>query len=135
MLHYRIRQTTRLTTSLESAHQLVPGGIVDERWRARLEGLADDADVRRVELGQRTAHEQPGWAVEALGPVPEDPIARASGSTAPGGPPRTANSPATTTSSTHSAPHHRPGWSKNTRCGGPRTSNLTCPTADPTRPP
>ncbi|OLT19361.1 hypothetical protein BJF78_36230 [Pseudonocardia sp. CNS-139] len=77
MLHYRIRQTTRLTASLESAHQLVPGGIVDERWRVHLEQLADDADARRVELGQRTAHEQPGWAVEALGPVPEDPIARA----------------------------------------------------------
>ncbi|MEU9796912.1 MobF family relaxase [Streptomyces sparsogenes] len=38
---------------------------------------ASEMDQRVERLGQRVAEEQPQWAVERLGPVPEDPIGRA----------------------------------------------------------
>jgi conjugative relaxase-like TrwC/TraI family protein len=77
VLHDRITKTVDLSVRLESAHELIPRGLDDERWQARLEQLADAADDRRRELGQRTADAAPAWAVAALGAVPEDPIARA----------------------------------------------------------
>lgn len=76
VVHHRIRQTVDLTLQLESAHQLIPRDV-DAAWRPHLEHLAAAADARRVELGQQTAADAPDWAVEALGPVPDDPIARA----------------------------------------------------------
>ncbi len=42
-----------------------------------VEKLAEMADDRRRELGTQVAEEQPQWAVEALGPVPDDVVARA----------------------------------------------------------
>ncbi|MFF1399331.1 MobF family relaxase [Streptomyces sp. NPDC058287] len=45
------------------------GKFVDE-WAAEM-------DQRVERLGQRIAEEPPAWAIERLGPVPEDPIARA----------------------------------------------------------
>ncbi|MGD6757284.1 MobF family relaxase [Streptomyces sp. BH105] len=38
---------------------------------------AKEMDQRVERLGQRVAEDQPAWAIERLGPVPEDPIARA----------------------------------------------------------
>ncbi|MGO4417200.1 conjugal transfer protein TraA, partial [Streptomyces sp. MCAF7] len=38
---------------------------------------AELMDQRTEQLGQRVAEEQPAWAIDRLGPVPEDPIERA----------------------------------------------------------
>ena len=76
VLFHRIRETVDMSVRLETAHQLIPRGI-DEAWRALLEARADAADERRRELGARAAEDPPPWAVEVLGPVPDDPIARA----------------------------------------------------------
>ncbi|MGP3691157.1 MobF family relaxase [Streptomyces sp. IBSNAI002] len=38
---------------------------------------AVEMDERTERLGQRVAEQQPAWAIDRLGPVPEDPIARA----------------------------------------------------------
>ncbi len=45
-------------------------------WSRYLQRLADLADDRRRELGAQVAEQTPQWAVEALGPVPADPVAR-----------------------------------------------------------
>lgn len=50
---------------------------VPEQWRQWLTDRAEDADTRRRELGTTIAEDVPQWAGEALGPVPEDSIARA----------------------------------------------------------
>jgi conjugative relaxase-like TrwC/TraI family protein len=41
-------------------------------WNRYLGALATAADERTRRLGRETAQQQPGWAVEALGPVPAD---------------------------------------------------------------
>ncbi|MFJ8957341.1 MobF family relaxase [Streptomyces sp. NPDC102381] len=38
---------------------------------------AVEMDARTERLGQRVAEQQPAWAIDRLGPVPEDPLARA----------------------------------------------------------
>jgi conjugative relaxase-like TrwC/TraI family protein len=53
----------------------VPADVPAE-WREHLETLAELADTRRDELGSKVAEERPQWAVEALGPVPEDTFER-----------------------------------------------------------
>lgn len=50
---------------------------VPEPWRQHLAELGDAAADRRRELGTQVAQEAPGWAVDALGPVPDDVVARA----------------------------------------------------------
>lgn len=42
-----------------------------------MDDWAREMDARTERLGQRVAEEQPAWALDRLGPVPEDPIARA----------------------------------------------------------
>lgn len=42
-----------------------------------LQELAVEMDERTERLGRRVAEDQPAWAVERLGPVPEDPLERA----------------------------------------------------------
>jgi len=77
VLNYRIRESDLdLTPRLTSARDLVPTGAGQDMTR-HLEGLADRLDERRHELGAQAAAEQPRWAVEALGPVPGDPLERA----------------------------------------------------------
>jgi hypothetical protein len=78
VLHGRIADELRgsLTPRLTSYSDLIPPRLPEDT-RARLQQLADRADDRRHELGERTAVEAPQWAREALGPVPDDPIARA----------------------------------------------------------
>jgi len=77
VLHSRIADELRgtLTPRLASYADLIPAHLPDDT-RARLQQLADDADDRRRERGERTAVEGPQWAREALGPVPDDPVAR-----------------------------------------------------------
>ncbi|WP_433291537.1 MobF family relaxase [Pseudonocardia sp. CA-142604] len=77
VLHSRITESLRgrLTPALTSARDLIPRGV-PEAIRKRLEGLADAADDRRRELGERAAADKPQWAIEALGDVPEDVVER-----------------------------------------------------------
>ncbi|MCE3554721.1 hypothetical protein LWC33_25100 [Pseudonocardia sp. RS11V-5] len=77
VLHHRIRTHLdgQLTPTIEDCTDLIPAGL-DEEWQRWLAHRADDADTRRRELGTQTAEEASQWAVEALGPVPEDLLAR-----------------------------------------------------------
>jgi hypothetical protein len=47
-------------------------------WNDYLTALASAADQRAVELGRAAAADAPAWAIEALGPVPDDLTERAS---------------------------------------------------------
>lgn len=62
-------------TELSSYADLVPAGL-PERYRAMADDLTEQADERRRELGSRAAAEAPGWALAALGAVPDDVIER-----------------------------------------------------------
>ena len=74
----------RLETSLADARtstvagyaDLIPADVSADDRRYLLH-RAEDADTRRRELGAETAEKPPQWAREALGPVPDDPVARA----------------------------------------------------------
>lgn len=77
VLHARLRhEVGKMAPRISSYRDLIPAWA-DERWREHLEGLADKADARRHELGARVAEEQPQWARETLGPVPQDLLKRA----------------------------------------------------------
>lgn len=78
VLHKRISKALdgRLTPQLTSYADLIPAGLPDAT-RARLASLAAAADDRRHELGARTSDDTPQWALEALGPVPDDALDRA----------------------------------------------------------
>jgi hypothetical protein len=54
-----------------------PPASLNEAWSGYVDRLAEMADDRRRELGAKVADEQPQWAVESLGPVPDDVVARA----------------------------------------------------------
>jgi conjugative relaxase-like TrwC/TraI family protein len=74
-IHHVLEQDQRPRV-LTSYTDLIPADA-PESVRAALGEWAEAADRRRHELGVVTAAEQPQWAREALGPVPEEPIARA----------------------------------------------------------
>jgi conjugative relaxase-like TrwC/TraI family protein len=78
VLHSRVTTALdgRLAPQLTSYADLIPAGL-PEQQQARLQELADAADERRRDLGARTADQAPQWAIEALGSVPDDPMARA----------------------------------------------------------
>lgn len=77
VLHARIRDNLNpAAPAITSYRDLIPEGA-SEQMRAQMERFADAADDRRHVLGQRVAEEAPAWAVNTLGPVPEDPLARA----------------------------------------------------------
>jgi len=78
VLHHRITDQLagQLTPRLSSYADLLPRGL-PEQWHTLLTARAEAADQRRRELGAHTAETAPQWAVEALGAVPEDPVARA----------------------------------------------------------
>jgi conjugative relaxase-like TrwC/TraI family protein len=77
VLHYRITTTLtgKLTARVNSAADLIPSDTPAE-WGPWLHDRADAADARRHELGAQTAEQPPRWAIHALGPVPDDVIAR-----------------------------------------------------------
>lgn len=78
VLHARIReQLGDLAPTISSYRDLIPRDVTD-RQRTHLTALADAADDRRRDLGARTADSAPAWATATLGPVPDDPLARAS---------------------------------------------------------
>lgn len=77
VLHGRISDTYRgRLTPTEDAASSLPAGIPQD-WRAYLAALGEQADTRRRELGTQVAEQPPQWAVEALGPVPDDVVDRA----------------------------------------------------------
>jgi conjugative relaxase-like TrwC/TraI family protein len=72
-----------IAARITSEHDLsVPGSAakvpdrVPEDARAYLAEMHAQAEDRARELGSQAAQEQAGWAVKALGPVPEDAVAR-----------------------------------------------------------
>lgn len=73
---YSRLQHPDLAPRLTDYSDLVPAGL-DEATRGRLLELAGRADERRRELGARVSAHPPAWALEALGPVPEDVFAAA----------------------------------------------------------
>ncbi|MGE0300749.1 MAG: MobF family relaxase, partial [Pseudonocardia sp.] len=77
VLHHRITTSLagRLTPQISDMAGLIPANTPPE-WRAWLHDRAEAATTRRHELGAETAADAPRWAVEALGPVPEDVVAR-----------------------------------------------------------
>ena len=71
--------------------------------------LSATSDNRARELGAQVVEEQPVWAADAFGPLPDDPEQRRAWRERPGSSPRTANSPTITTPSTRSGRHPNPG--------------------------
>ncbi|RZT87413.1 conjugative relaxase-like TrwC/TraI family protein [Pseudonocardia sediminis] len=76
VLHHRLHRDLQLDSTIGSFRDLIPRQVQDHH-RAWLEDRAEAADVRRHELGAEIAQDPPVWALEALGPVPEDPLERA----------------------------------------------------------
>ncbi|MGH3797645.1 MAG: hypothetical protein ACRDSP_22470 [Pseudonocardiaceae bacterium] len=77
MLHGRIsnKLQDQLAPQLTGHWDLIPAATPAER-RTWLESLAEAADQRRWELGARIAEAPPQWALETLGPVPQDVVGR-----------------------------------------------------------
>jgi hypothetical protein len=75
VIHHRIADTVPLDPVGDTYGEWVPK-VEDPQWQTYLATLADTADQRRMELGDQVASELPQWAVEALGPLPEDADAR-----------------------------------------------------------
>jgi hypothetical protein len=65
----------RLAPTATSYADMVPA-VASARWRMQLTARARDADDRRNQLGTETAADRPQWALGALGPVPDEPVAR-----------------------------------------------------------
>ncbi|MBV9650144.1 MAG: relaxase domain-containing protein [Pseudonocardiales bacterium] len=77
VLHGRLDKMLdgKLTPQVERFSDLIPAQV-PETWNSWLGRHADAADDRRTMLGEEIARERPQWAIEALGPVPEDPVER-----------------------------------------------------------
>ncbi|MGH3847033.1 MAG: hypothetical protein ACRDS0_37280, partial [Pseudonocardiaceae bacterium] len=77
VLHHRLANSPagKATPVVDSFSQLVPADAPAE-WLPWLERHAAAMDARRAELGTQAAMKRPQWATEALGDVPEDPVAR-----------------------------------------------------------
>ncbi|MFD8500137.1 MobF family relaxase [Amycolatopsis sp. NPDC059657] len=75
VLHHRITEATRLDPVGDTYTDWLPQ-VEDPQWATYLRSLATTADRRRHELGDQLAAEPAPWAVEAFGPVPDDPDKR-----------------------------------------------------------
>jgi hypothetical protein len=71
VIHHRITGSVSLDPTGDRHRDWIPA-VEDATWRDYLTELADIADARRDELGHQAADEEPQWAIEALGPVPDD---------------------------------------------------------------
>ena len=71
MIHHRITGSVSLDPEGDRHADWIPA-VDDPAWRDYLTELAAAADARRDQLGQQAADEQPQWAIEALGQVPDD---------------------------------------------------------------
>lgn len=70
VIHHRITAAVSLDPQGSSFTDWTPK-VDDPQWQRYLDTLAQAADARQQELGERVAAEQPQWAVEALGAPPE----------------------------------------------------------------
>jgi len=77
VIHHRIAGATTLDPIGDTYTDWTPK-VDDPQWQRYRSSLAEAADTRRRELGRDVAREQPQWAVEAFGPLPEDEIDRRS---------------------------------------------------------
>ncbi|MGH3460719.1 MAG: MobF family relaxase, partial [Kribbellaceae bacterium] len=75
VLQTRIKAGTELDPVGDGYAKRIPV-VEDPQWRGYLAALAAAADERCDDLGEQTAAQAPAWAVEALGPVPDDEVAR-----------------------------------------------------------
>jgi conjugative relaxase-like TrwC/TraI family protein len=75
VLHHRIREAVMLDPVGDRYADWIPA-VDDTAWQPYLARLADNADQRRDELGHEVAEQQPQWAIEAFGQVPEDEAAQ-----------------------------------------------------------
>jgi TrwC relaxase/AAA domain len=75
VIHHRIVQRCDLDPLGDTYAAWTPT-VEREDWRRYLTTLATNADTRRDALGAQTVIEGPRWAIEALGPIPVDPIER-----------------------------------------------------------
>src|SRR5699024_11184603 len=71
VIHHRITSEYDLTPRDGNYTDRVPH-VDDPDWRTYLDSLATAADQRQHELGKEVAEQAPQWAIEALGPVPDD---------------------------------------------------------------
>jgi len=79
VLHARIHEAVehaQRQVELTTYADLIPA-TASETLRSALGEWAEAADRRRHELEALVAEQQPQWAREALGPVPDEPLARA----------------------------------------------------------
>jgi hypothetical protein len=65
----------QLAPTAASYTEMVPK-VTDPEWRQQLDHWAGQADDRRRHLGTATADTQPQWALDTLGPVPDEPLDR-----------------------------------------------------------
>ena len=73
----RIRRRTGTLVPLQApAWSAQRTGIADPERRAYAEQVAALMDARKERIGEHAASSTVSWAVSALGPVPEDPLAR-----------------------------------------------------------
>src|SRR6266536_2727406 len=75
VIHHRITDTVDLHPAGDRYADWTPK-VDHPAWQRHLDDLATLADARRDELGEQVAETRPQWAIEALGPVPEDDTAR-----------------------------------------------------------
>ncbi|MFI6270749.1 MobF family relaxase [Micromonospora zamorensis] len=77
VVHHRIAEAHKEQglAPQPGAADSVPQGL-PQQWQDYLAELAEKAEDRRRELGIQVAQEQPQWAVETLGPVPDDLVER-----------------------------------------------------------
>jgi hypothetical protein len=71
VLHSRITERVSLEPAGDRYRDWAPT-TDDTHWGAYLESLAQNADARRDELGDAALADPPNWALDALGPVPDD---------------------------------------------------------------
>ncbi|MGH8573991.1 MAG: MobF family relaxase, partial [Gammaproteobacteria bacterium] len=71
VLHHRIGGRVDLEPVGDSHADWVPT-VMDPAYQTHLNDLATAADRRRDELSPQVAAQQPQWAIEALGPVPDN---------------------------------------------------------------
>ncbi|MHA6629148.1 MobF family relaxase [Pseudonocardia sichuanensis] len=75
VIYSRIRAAHRFDPVAESFTDLVPR-VDNPAWRDYLAELASAGDKRARELGEQAVADPPSWAVEALGRIPSDRLAR-----------------------------------------------------------
>jgi hypothetical protein len=75
VLHHRLSDTTDLHPAGDSYADWTPK-VDNPVWQRHLDDLAAAADSRRTQLAVATADQPPAWAIQELGPVPDDPTER-----------------------------------------------------------